>query len=294
MKWRLLILLVLLAATLAGNSVLTCSYDGGAFGSSGCLSLSTFHVTDSLDWAAAYGSADTAVNPNEVYNPVANGPWSAVTAGGLAVGATLAYNYSGIQTTLARVDNFQMVYDGGWQFAPFDGYSTWALYSGMFDAASVPGAPAPGDHLLYTNHGEGPLELTFGSDISGALFRISTPTSGDVTATIAAYSVANPTALDTPIMTYSIIATNAAGSCATLIGAPPAPCNLAPYIGFDGLLGVRSLVVSTTDSAGLLIDTLFVDGSEQAVPEPGTWRLFGGTLILLLMMKDRALFRRRS
>ncbi len=226
-----------------------------------------------------------------MYNPIVSGIWNAATPGGLTVGATLAYNFSGTQTTLARYDNFQMVYDGTWQFAPFDGYATYQLYAGQFDAASTPGAASPGDHLLYTNHGAGPMELDFSSGINGLLFRISTPTTGDVNATVAVYAVSHPTALDTPIMTYSILATNAAGSCSTLIGNPPVPCNLAPYIGFQGLTGARSVIISTTDTAGLLIDSLYLDTSVGA-PEPGTIFLFGGAFMFLLMKARREKLRR--
>jgi hypothetical protein len=278
-----------LAGSLSATSVLSCGFNGGALSTSGCYSSASFSFTESLDWAAAYGSADTAHNPNAVYNPVVSGPWNAVTAGGLTVGATLGPGYSGTQSTIARVDNFQMVFLGGsWQFAPFAGYSTYALYGGMFNAQPNPGAGDPGDHLLFTNHGQGPLELNFSSGISGAMFRISTPTTGDVNATVMAYSVENPTLLDTPIMTYTINATNAAGPCVTLIGSPPVPCDLAPYIGVQGLNGnIRSLVISSPDTAGILIDTLYLDEFSSAAPEPGTCGLLVGALALLVLARRR-------
>src|SRR4051794_17277805 len=288
--WRYIFLLGGLAGTLPATSVLSCGFNGGALTTSGCYT-STFSFTESLDWANAYGSADTVNNPNAVYNPVLNGSWNALTGNGLTVGTTLGPGYNGTQTTIARVDNFQMVFqDGSWQFAPFAGYENYALYGGMFDAQPNAGAGDPGDHLLYTNHGQGPLQLNFSQGVSGAMFRISTPTSGDVNATVMAYSVANPTALDTPIMIYTINATNASGSCATLIGGPPVPCNLAPYIGVQGLNGnIRSIVITSTDTAGLLIDTLYLDES-TGVPEPGTFGVIGGAVTLLGVLARRQRF----
>src|SRR5215813_40093 len=89
----------ILVGSLPANSVLSCSYNGGPFVSTGCRSLSTFSFTESLDWANAYGSADTAINPNTVFNTSA-GDWNALTGNGLTVGASLGPSYSGVQSTL--------------------------------------------------------------------------------------------------------------------------------------------------------------------------------------------------
>src|SRR3954462_7594411 len=97
-----------LAGTLWATSVLSCATNGGPLSTSGCYT-SSFSFTESLDWANAYGSADTVNNPNAVYNPVLNGSLNALTGNGLAVGTTLGSGYNGTQTTIARVDNFQMV-----------------------------------------------------------------------------------------------------------------------------------------------------------------------------------------
>jgi hypothetical protein len=275
--FKYMLLLAGLAGSLSANSVLTCSQNGGPFVSTGCYSLATFSFTESLDWANAYGSADTATNPNAVFDTT-HGPWNAITDNGITVGATLGPGNTGGQTTLARYDNYQMVQVGGvWQYAAFAGYGTYNLAAGMFDAQPDGGAGSPGDHLLTTNNGPGPLQLDFSQGISGALFRISTPTSGDTVATVAAYAVAHPTALDIPIMTYTIRATNASGVCTSLFSGPPVPCNIAPYIGVQGGNGnIRSIVISTPDMAGLLIDTLYLDesGGIGGVPEPGTFGFF--------------------
>jgi len=56
----------------------------------------------------------------------------------------------------------------------------------------------------------------------------------DVNATINAYAVEHPTALDVPIMTYRINSTQSAGLCAGLANGfnAPTPCNTAPWIGY--------------------------------------------------------------
>jgi hypothetical protein len=293
--WPALITLLLSAGILSANSVLTCGVNGGPLSGNGCIAQGTFVFNESLDWAAAFGSADTATN-DAFHNVTLQGPWTALTAGGLEVDVTLPFNYSGITRTLGRADNFQMVCQdspcsnaSNWNFAPFAGYDTWNLYSGTFNSAdqnSQPGAPQ-GDHLLYTANGAGPMELDFDRGINGVYFRISSPTSGDVVATIAAYSVAHPTALDIPIKTYTINATQAAGDCPGLIMTPPQPCNTAPYIGIDGLNGnLRSIIVSTVDTRAMYIDTLYLD-SLVGVPEPAAMSLTAGSLALLALLARR-------
>ena len=85
---RLLAVTGILVGSLSANSVLSCSYNGGPFVSTGCQSLATFSFTESLDWANAYGSADTAGNPNAIFDTL-NGPWiSTPTTNGITVGAS--------------------------------------------------------------------------------------------------------------------------------------------------------------------------------------------------------------
>jgi hypothetical protein len=79
--WRFLLLLTGLSGLAMCQSVLTCSFNGGAFTSSGCYTLRSFTATESLDWSNAYGSADTATNPNTIYN-TSHGPWNAITGNG--------------------------------------------------------------------------------------------------------------------------------------------------------------------------------------------------------------------
>jgi len=274
----------ILAGSLSANSVLSCSYNGGPFVSTGCRSLATFSFTESLDWANAYGSADRN-DPNQyAIFDTSNGPWiSNPTGNGITVGASFGPGNIG-NTSLARYDNFEMVLEGSqWQFALLDGYATYNLSFAKFGA---------GDNLLTTNNGSGPLELTFSQGISGAMFRVSTPTSGDTVATIAAYAVDHPTLLDTPIMTYTVQATNASGPCYTLFQSPPVPCDQAPYIGVQGGNGnIRSIVITTPDTAGLMIDTLYLDEYvSTGVPEPGTFSIIGAVAVGTMLLRCRYRF----
>ena len=52
---------------------------------------------------------------------------------------------------------------------------------------------------------------------------------------------------------------------------------------------IRSLVISSTDTAGLLIDTLYLDDG-TGVPEPGTLGLLGGAVTLLGVLVRRQRF----
>lgn len=293
---RALLLALITIGTLPAATVLTCGFNG-ALSDVGCYSFPTFSFNETLDWQTAYGDANGT--HATTYDPV-TGPWIApATASGLLLGATFGPAYSGTDL-ISRVDNFAKVAVGdGFKLASREpGYADWQTYAGTFGAAPDLGAGSPGDHLLNTSGGVGALELQFNRGISGALFRISTPTSGDVNATVAAYGVLNPTALDTPLMRYTINAhanggPTPGGTCATLSDPAlitPIPCNNAPYIGIQtGAYNIRSLVISTPDGAGgLYIDTLYLsDASDPSVPEPSTFALTGIAGILALLGRRR-------
>jgi hypothetical protein len=216
----------------------------------------------------------------------------------LNVGLTLPFNYAGGTQKLFRTDNFGMYFDqvsGQWKSYNSFGspYANYNSYMGMFNAPPNAGAGSPGDHLIGSLSGLGAIELQFDRGIDGIMFRISTPTSGDVNATINAYAVANPTNLDTPIMTYRINATNAAGLCNSLAISftTPVPCNVAPWIGVEGGNGqIRSVIVSSTDTATYIGDLYFQDFSDA--PEPGTLVLLGSALALAAGWKRFSLPRR--
>ena len=128
------------------------------------------------------------------------------------------------------------------------------------------------------------------------MFRISTPTTGDVNATINAYAVAHPTALDTPIMTYRINATQSAGLCSGLANGinAPTPCNTAPWIGIENGNGqIRSVIVNSADNATYIGNFYLDDGLFGAdAPEPGTFVLFGSAFAGLVVAAKRRSARR--
>jgi hypothetical protein len=290
--WQFILLVGGLAGSVSATSILTCNFNGangGALQSTGCYggtsSPLTFNTLETVDWQTALGTADQTGAPYTYTTPTQNlGIALSVPAG----------------DSLLRADNFYRYYDtntGLWKAYNATGspYAAYNIYEGMFNAQSTnPSNPAigsPGDHLLGTNGSTAPLTINFDRGISGVEFRISTPTTGDVNATLYAYSVTNPTAGDTPLFSYTINATNAAGLCAGLESRPPHPCNTAPYIGIDGGNGqIRSVVVSTTDTAGMYIDSLFLDDAQPTgtdSPEPATFVLFGGALAGLAVIARR-------
>lgn len=292
--WRFLLVLLACAGALPAASILTCSFDGGPYSSIGCYNSPAAYTIETVDWLTALGSANQGAHHTVAEKPETY--WNYKTPDGLTVSLTLGPPgvYQGTADTLLRVDNFYKYYDqstGTWKTYNAVGspYGNYSIYMGMFDSKPDANAGTPGDHLVGTSGGKGPLEIQFDRGINGIMFRISTPTSGDVNATIAAYAVPNPTASDTPIATYSIKATNAGGYCASLGSSTPVPCNVAPYIGIEGRPGdIRSVVITT--GSGVYISTLYLDdarhttevpGNTSAVPEPGTWVLLSGSLMAL-------------
>jgi hypothetical protein len=306
LRWPLRLVLLLAFSsigTLSATVILSCNLNGSALPSGSCYSLQNFSFNETLDWQSAYGTADDTSPNNPNYNPVTSGgPWlAALTPSGLQVGSTFGPTYGGTNL-ISRIDNFGLVFNGtDWVF-PFDpsvpAYNNWQNFNGTFDAPVDPNNPntgPTGDHLLSTSGGTGALELQFSRGISGALFRISNGTSGDVDATIAAYGVLNPSATDIPLMTYTIHATlsgdgsTPGGVCASLYNDPPTPCNTAPYIGITGggLSNIRSVVISTPTASGVYIDTLYLSDAE--VPEPSTFVLTGVVGILAILARRRML-----
>jgi len=278
-----------LAHVLSASSVLTCSFSAsGPLGSTGCYTA-PFNVIETVDLQTAYGTAGTPA-----YSPLTSGAWNYYTPGqGLLVSLTLPYNYSGDTQTLARFDNFVTYYDataGYWKGAGSFGspYYGYGIYQGMFDSQPNASAGTPGDHLIGSGAGLGAIEMDFARGISGVMFRISTPTTGDVNATISAYAVEHPTALDVPIMVYRINATNAAGVCASLNNGShaPVPCNVAPWIGIEGGNNqIRSVIVSSADRS-TYISNFYLDDTDTA-PEPATFALFGSALMGLVVVAKR-------
>jgi hypothetical protein len=289
--------------TASASIVTSCAINGGVLATGNCYAFASFSTSETLDWQTAYGTAD-AGSHSTTYDPYAQGsPWlSAATGSGLTVGATFGAGYTG-DKTISRVDNFgRVLVDGVWETRlQTSTYANWQNYLGMFDAPPDADAGSPGDHLLQTTGGVSALELQFNRGISGIMFRISTGTSGDVNATIAAYAVDNPTGLDTPLTTYTINAhstsgPNPAGTCATLANNPPTVCNTAPYIGVEGLnFNIRSIVISTPDTAGLFIDTLYFNDplSPTDAPEPSTFG-FAAISVFGMMGGRRWLLNRRQ
>jgi hypothetical protein len=291
--WQYILLAGSLAPILCASPVLTCSFSAaGPLSNAGCYTA-PFNTVETVNLQTAYGTA--ASNTHDLSAPGSS--WDYTTSNNLTVGLSLPFTYSGATHSLLRIDNFIEYYDtnsGFWRFynsnVPGNPYLNYAAYQGMFDSQPDAGAGTPGDHLIGSQAGLGAMEIDFNHGISGAMFRISTPTTGDVNATINAYAVEHPTALDTPIMTYRINATQSAGLCAGLAHGPnpPTPCNVAPWIGIENGNGqIRSVIVNTSDNATYIGDFYLDDSVFAADPEPGTFVLFGSAFAGLVVAAKR-------
>jgi hypothetical protein len=293
--WRYILLVGSLAHILCANPVLTCSFSAvGALSNSGCYTA-PFNTVETVDLQTAFGTASPSAH--DLSAPGSS--WNYTTANNLTVGLTLPFDYSGGTHSLLRIDNFITYFDPGsglWRIynnnTPGNPYVNYAAYQGMFNSQPNIGAGSPGDHLIGSQAGLGAMEIDFNQGISGIMFRISTPTTGDVNATINAYAVEHPTALDVPIMTYRINSTQSAGLCAGLANGfnAPTPCNTAPWIGIEnGNNQIRSVIVNSADSSTYIGNFYIDDGGLGGVtdPEPGTFVLFGSAFAGLAFAAKR-------
>ena len=166
----------------------------------------------------------------------------------------------------------------------------------MRSRMQVPELPY-GDHVVGLLHGQAPLLINFDQSIFSVGFYISTKTNADFIATVKVYDHLNPLSSDTPILTYRIDTDGAGGGgdCASEYNG--VPCNDAPFLGIDGnsaLLGTptsfRSMVISTNDNTGFYIDALYLgtvagegNPGDPSVPEPASYTLIGGGMILVAL-----------
>ena len=140
------------------------------------------------------------------------------------------------------------------------------MFQGHFDSIPDAGSGTPyGDHLVGFSSAQGPLLIQFSDALMSVGFNISSKVLLGVDATVKAYAVLNPTSSDIPIFLYQ---------------SPPVPCNDAPFVGIaSSSAQIRSLLISSTDTAGFYINGLYL-GTEQ-VPEPAAVFLIGGGLLLI-------------
>ncbi|HEV3332672.1 MAG TPA: PEP-CTERM sorting domain-containing protein [Bryobacteraceae bacterium] len=265
--------IVMLSGIAAQASSLSCSLygaDGTTVISNACVSQSQIFTSDPVDWLAALGPADK--------NPTA-GPWQTSNNG-----VNITLSSVGL---LQRAQNTVFAWDGSeWNLPDFVANDTVNTFQGHFGAPSSPtSTPIFGDALVGVV-GPSALTINFSAPILSAGFMISSKTLSNFNATIQAFDSSNNL-----LGTYSIVAQGLGGLCAGLGNYPnPQPCNNAPFLGFLGQnpqAQISSLVVSTNDTNGMFLDSLFVQDS-QAVPEPSVIFLMGSGLCVI------GLFRRRN
>lgn len=264
---------VMFLAIAAEASSLTCALtgsDGTTVVSTACVTQSQIFTSDPVNWMAALGSADQ--NPS-------SGPWQTSNNG-----VNITLSSAGL---LQRAQNTVFAWDGSeWTLPDFIANDQVNTFQGQFGAPSAPSAtPNYGDALVGVV-GPSSLTINFSAPVLSAGFMISSKTLSNFSATLQAYDANNNL-----LGTYNIW-NGTGGVCAGLgvLNPNPTACNDAPFVGFIGQNSqsqISSLVVSTNDTNGMFIDSLFVQDS-QAVPEPSVIFLMGSGLCVI------GLFRRRN
>jgi hypothetical protein len=247
------------------------------------VNFSTLPPDDFVDWMAL-GSAHA-----NGYNPAANSgnPWQALSSGGMTVSLNTGPDFTGA-SNMQRVDNGYLYNPGsGWAPVPL---SLASMFTGHFNQVPNMGVGnSYGDNLVGFTGNQGPLLIQFSAPVYSVGFYISSKVSLSVDATVKAYSVLNPTSSDIPILSYRVTDTaggGSGGSCPGLSQTPPVPCNDAPFLAIDGISQqFKSIVISSTDTRGFYIDTLYLGTTpgvsvEPDTPEPASALLIGGGLLL--------------
>ena len=298
----------LLAAVvnLCASPVINCALSGlatgvivptGAInGSTGCWTNSFINATmdDSLNWGAPTSSTGqsglgTATQGNSfAVSDSVPVPTRTATSDGDQVSIQLAPSYSGTATSVTRVDDFALEFNGITWAKAASVTPVLAGFAGHFNSAS-PSAPSPAgnDHLLELSSG-GPLELTLlGGPAFGIWFQIAS-----ISASKNTLFVADVQAFDSsghPIGSYQLTESGAYGSggiCPTLNANWPVACNDAPHVGFYDPEGrIKSIYISVFDPSnlanpiGFAIDALQLD----EVPEPAMLLMIGGGLVAIAL-----------
>jgi hypothetical protein len=304
-------LLAVAAGSLRASNTLslTCSLTvtglalpGGVTGSNGCFQTSFINanVWDSLNWGAptsavgpsGLGAATVGNSFNASSGPVAT---RTATQGNNQVAVQLAPGYLGTATSVTRVDDLALEFNGVTWVSAASVAPAVASFAGHFNSASANSPSSTGnDHLLELSNG-GPLELTLlGAPAYGMWFQIAALGTSKNTLFVAQVQAFDSSGA--PIGSYQLTESGSYGSggiCSALNANSPTPCADAPYVGFYDPEGrIKSIYVSVfnpgnlTSPIGFAIDSLLL----SEVPEPAMLLMIGGGLaaIALYGRKRRA------
>ncbi len=178
-----------------------------------------------------------------------------------------------------------------------------------------------GDHLVGISGPGSFILLVFDQDITDLGFRVAAAQTAGFNFTMQAFG--DMTGSGTPIFDNAWTGLTGGGVCSTLHSN--VACDDAPFVGFTGASGVRSLLLTSSDPNGFFIDSLHYNllGSDpggdppggdppggdppggdppggdppggdppgndplNAVPEPGTWVLVGAGLAAIVWKRSR-------
>jgi hypothetical protein len=300
--------LFLVAMPASASPIYQCSFNAGAFTTTGCFgngsSPGTSFITtnDFLDWGApataGLGVSGTQYGPPNTWT---GSNWTATTTvNPIGVGVGVA----GQQFT--RADNVGFIQYGLYAGDLGNSIVTGAV-TGDFNTQNAPPGPVDpsgqynsvalpyyGDHLLgLQNNSNGTILITFSQPIYAVGFRISgrsdTQTTLGTSVTDSSQSLVQQLTVQafngaTLEGSYTLQDSAGYGDCASIqVHSGYAPCNNAPYIGINGnspLFGgtsasgpwITSILISSTDTGGFNIDQLQIQdvpfNQSQTEPAP--------------------------
>ncbi|HEY1339759.1 MAG TPA: hypothetical protein VGF59_19740 [Bryobacteraceae bacterium] len=266
-----------------------------------CMMSNSLFWADKVDWYSALGAAD-----NTGTNQHATGSaWTGLSQNGITVSLQAS-------NTLGRFDNVSKIFNGSiWQSAStadpnlqtfrgnFDAppntagpeYNVGSNYNSAALTDNNAAAANYGDHLVKVMGGSD-LTLDFSTGIEGLGFRISASQLATFDVTMALYSDVAHTSL---AGFFSASGFDGGGDCAALDNSTPAPCNIAPLVGWiNSGTPILSAVIHTNDAQGFLIDTLFLqtaggnnNNGNDPTPEPAVVGLVGAGLLAIVVRARR-------
>ena len=295
LKNTLLLLAFVIAfrGSVSASTAFSCS--GVADSANSCYTSNLTNFTSQLD-LALFPTPDGSLF---------NGVWT-VNSGGINFSAStnLTPNTGGLQTAV----NYSDVFEGGiWISRLFSANTQPYGFQGHFDAPpdTSPSSPippgTPGDSLIGLavngTTSAGILTMSFSDPLESLGFRLASNYNSSFEATISVFSGLNGTGT---MIDQLNLSSTAGGICTSLSSGAnmphvPVPCNDAPFLGFLSTGGIHSVTVSTNDSRGFYIGSLFFTpggGSGGIVtPEPASLVLCGFGMAALAFGRLR---RRRS
>jgi len=252
------------------------------------------NFTTQLDWAALNKPVNGDIYNNAMWTvnnvlPGMNLGIGDEGAVGASQGLRLAYNLGSI------------FYQGQWTLASslpnnLKPYS----FAGHFDAPpdTTPGSAVnpgnPGDMLigLALNGAVSTPNLLLNFNAAGfdnIGFRVSSGQNADFSVRVQVFAGLSGTGALLSDSNYSYL--GAGGQCSNLfmtVSNPPQPCNDAPFLALLNYQDqAHSISITTNDTQGFYIGSVYAGSDEISNPEPAAWILAGSGIALVILGRRR-------